>query len=83
MIVSVGVVSMLWRLVDKHSSIVAKLHGYLVQKLRLPATICTICVSFWLHLTYFLVMGQGATMSLVMAFACTPFTLELSKSIWH
>lgn len=83
MVLSVGMVSMVWRIIDKYWSIYEKVHKYLTEKFNVPSTICQMCVTFWLHLIFFIGVGDPIGMSFIKALGCTPFTLELTKSIWQ
>jgi hypothetical protein len=82
MALSVGVISMLWRILDKYEVVTNKVMRWLNEKLSTPLEICVMCITFWFHLLFFLTCGHGL-MSIVLALGCTPFTLELTKSIWQ
>ena len=82
MIIGIGLVAMFWHVVDKYSSLFEKLHEYLVVRIKwFPRTICVICISFWVLLAYFLIIGSP--LSILRALACTPFVLELTHRIWQ
>ncbi len=83
MIIGIGLVAMFWCVSDKYE-LWQELYIKATYKYRmLPKSICVMCITFWLLLTYFLVIGEGLGATIIKSLASTPFVLELTKRIWH